>query len=353
MRTLVEENLENMLIGCTVLGTGGGGDLDRGLETVKRDLKDGKRFRVASLAEVPDDALVASPYHCGSLTSLHKGEGVREDTVSFEALQEYLGEEFFAVVATELGGGNTATALSVAAHMDIPIVDGDVAGRSVPDLQHSTFFINDIPIAPMSVVDRFGNVIIVKKVLDDFYAEKIVRSIAVVSGGIIGVTDHPTRGKELKASIIPHTLSHAEKIGEAVKKTGDYRKVVDAGNGYVLFEGKVTDAPWKDEGGFTVGEVHIEGTKEFSGERYRVWYKNEHLMAWKNDRIDATAPDLICILSEKDSMPITNPHCKKGEGVIVVGYPAPKEWRTRRGIEVLGPKSFGFDHEYLPIEETR
>ena len=351
METLKEEDLESILLGCTVLGTGGGGDLKKGLERVKRDIESEKKFKIMSLNDIPDDALVASPYHCGSLTSSGEEAKIPEDILSFKALQEYFRENFFATVSTELGGGNTATALSVAANMDIPIVDGDPAGRSVPELQHSTFFINNVSIAPMSVANKFGDVVIVKKVLDDFRAEKIVRSIAVASGGSVGVTDHPMRGENLKTSIISNTISHAKKIGGVLKKTRDYRRVAEAGGGYILFKGEVVDSPWKDEGGFTVGEIYIEGTEEYNRSKYKVWYKNENLMAWRDNKIDITAPDLICILSKEDAMPVTNPNCRKGIEVVVVGYPAPKEWRTKRGIEILGPKSFGFDCDYIPIEE--
>ena len=351
MKTLKEEELENILLGCTVLGTGGGGDLKEGLERVKKDIEMGKKFRIISLKDVPDNALVASPYHCGSLTSSHEKVEIPEDILSFKALQEYFGEDFFATVSTELGGGNTATALSVAANMGIPIVDGDPAGRSVPELQHSTFFINNRSIIPMSVANKFGDIVIVKKVLDDFRAEKIVRSIAIVSGGNVGVTDHPMRGKNLKTSIIPNAISYAEKIGEVLKKTMDYKKVAEAGGGYILFKGEVVESPWEDKEGFTVGEIYIKGTEEYRGSEYRVWYKNENLMAWRDGKVDITTPDLICILSKEDSMPITNPNCKKGMEVVIIGYPAPKEWRTERGIEILGPKSFGFDCGYVPIEE--
>lgn len=351
MKTLKREDLENILLGCTVLGTGGGGDYERGLKRIDEEMKRGKRFKMIRLDELPDDALVASPYYCGSLTSLDQEAEVPEDILSFKALQEHFGENFFATVSIELGGGNTASAFSVAASMDIPIVDGDAAGRSVPDLQLSTFFINGVSIAPMGLASSVGDITIVKKVVDDFRAEKIVRAIAVASGGSVGVTDHPTRGKNLKTSIIPNALSYAEKIGAVLKKTMDYKKVADAGGGYILFKGEVVDSTWKDKEGFTYGEVCMEGIEEYRGSKYKVWYKNENLMAWRDDKVDVTTPDLLCILSEKDSMPITNPHCKTGDGVVVIGYPAPKEWRTKRGIEVLGPKSFGFDCEYIPIEE--
>ena len=102
MRVLNERDLEHILLGCTVLGTGGGGELKIGLERVKTDLKNGKEFRLSSLNEVPDNAMVASPYYCGSLTASNLREQARtpQELLSFMALQQYLGEDFFAAVST-------------------------------------------------------------------------------------------------------------------------------------------------------------------------------------------------------------------------------------------------------------
>ena len=50
-------------------------------------------------------------------------------------------------------------------------------------------------------------------------------------------------------------------------------------------------------------------------------------------------------------MPVTNPHCTTGMKIAVIGYPASEEWRTRAGLAALGPRSFGFDCDYLPLEE--
>lgn len=353
MRVLNASDLEHILLGCAVLGTGGGGELDKGLERVKTDLLNGKEFRLATLEEVPEHAMVASPYYCGSLTAsnLHEPERTPQELLSFMALQEYLREDLFAAVSTELGGGNTAVALSVAANMGIPIVDADPAGRSVPELQHTIFFLKGISIAPLAVASKSGDVVIVKEVADHLRAENIVRSIAVASGGRVGVTDHPMRGKLLKTAVIADAISRAETIGAVLKATSDYQQVARAGGGCVRFKGQVAKSFYKDEEGFTVGEIQVAGTHEYQGSEYRVWYKNEHLMAWRDNQIDITTPDLICILSEKDAMPVINPHCTTGMKVAVVGYPASQQWRTEAGLAAFGPGSFGFDCDYLPLAE--
>jgi DUF917 family protein len=353
MRTLNEIDLEHILLGCTVLGTGGGGELKEGLDRVGDDLARGKEFRLLSLSKVPDDALIASPYLCGSLSSptTEIGAEIQEDLFSFKALQQYLGQDIYATVPTELGGENTASALSVAANMGIPIVDGDPVGRAVPELQHSTFFINQVSIAPMALATKSGDVIIVKNVTDSYKAEKFVRSIAIASDGCIGVTDHPQNGKGLKKSIIAGTLSNAEKIGAVLKRTRDCHEVARAGGGFVVFKGEVQESRWRDDGGFTIGEVHVRGADEYKGKRYKIWFKNEFLMTWRDDAVDITTPDLICVLRRDNAMPITNPNCVEGMHIVVVGLPASEIWRGEKGRATLGPQNFGFDCQYVPIEQ--
>ncbi len=356
MRKLSELDLRDIVEGCTVLGTGGGGDPKEGWEMIKKELKKGKKFLLADLSEVPDDKIVAMPYFVGSVSEkvvrsvYEDGEVVR----SFQVLEEYMGEKFWGVISTELGGGNTAAALVTAAKLELPIVNGDPAGRSVPELQHTTYYILGIQMTPFSVVTPFGDEIVVSRVKDDFQAEKIVRGIVATIDADVGVTSHPVSGKLLRDSVIRNAISYALKIGRALRTAREESKdpiksVIEAGNGFLLFKGVVSRATWKDEGGFTVGEFELEGIDEFKSETYRVWFKNENLISWRNREIDVTIPDLICVLTP-DGYPVTNPNVQEGKEYVVVGFPAPELWRTEKGLEIFGPKYLGLDVEYVPIE---
>lgn len=358
MRKLNKKDLEDLIVGCAILGTGGGGSPRKGLSLLKKDLAAGYQFELVSPDEVPDGAWVASPYMCGSVSPEEdEGPEEMECLTAFEALEDFLGVKLHAAVATEIGGGNTAVALSVAARKGIPILDADPAGRSVPELQHSTFAIYGIPIDPLAVATLKGDVLILKEVSGDERAEEIVRSIAVLSDNRAGVTDHPMEGKTLKGALIPGTLSKALAIGQAVRKAQEEGEdpvvaAAQAGGGMLLFRGKVTQADWKIEAGFTVGELLIQGEAEFSGHEYRIWFKNEHIISWLDGVPDATAPDLICVLDPRTGEAITNPNCQVGMQVGVIGYPAPEAWRTPKGLELLGPAHFGFEVEYRPLEEN-
>lgn len=37
--------------------------------------------------------------------------------------------------------------------------------------------------------------------------------------------------------------------------------------------------------------------------------------------------------------------------VICVSFPCNDKWRTKKGIETAGPKYFGYEEEYVPVEK--
>ena len=366
MKKLKRQDLYDILYGCTILGTGGGGDLKKGLSLIDRALDGGKEFNLINLEELPDDALIVCPYMCGSISPLSEEEEkkytdlprIKEEVVlrAYKVMEEYIGKKFYGVISTELGGENTALAFYVAALSGNYIIDADPAGRSVPELQHSTFFINRLPINPMAIANEFGDVVIVKDVVDDFRAETLVRSMAVVSKNSVGVVDHLASGKELKKAVIAGAISYALKIGRAYRKAKEENsdlalEIAKAGSGYILFRGRVKDFQWEDKGGFTVGNIYIGGEGDYFGSEYKIWFKNENIIAWRGQKIDVTVPDLICMICDDNKEPLTNPNYEVGMKVSVIGLPAPKEWRTDEGLKVFGPRHFGYDIEYIPIEK--
>ena len=49
--------------------------------------------------------------------------------------------------------------------------------------------------------------------------------------------------------------------------------------------------------------------------------------------------------------PKTNPSIREGDEVAVIGIRAAEVFTTEKGLEILGPKHFGFNLEYKPITE--
>ncbi len=361
MVELSVKDIEQILFGCAVLGTGGGGDLQRGIETVRRSVKE--KIVMLSVDEFDDGSLAACPYFVGSVspsTGTKKLAKKVESPVveSFKLLERYMGKKFEAVFPTELGGGNTAVAFEVAARAGVAILDGDPVGRAVPEVQHTSFYLLGIPMTPFTVCNHYGDKLVVEEVCSDEQAEEITRAIAVLSDGKVGVTSHPLEGSVLRRSLVKGTVSLAWRVGKArdeAKESGKnvVEAIVNVLGAKVLFEGvAMNDVQWEDRGGFTYGEMFFEGVRSFEGKRFRIWFKNENLVAWIDDRVCITCPDLIIVLRADDGSPVLNPHLKRGEHVVVIGMTANELWRSNRAIEIFGPKHFGFDFDYVPFERS-
>ena len=171
MKVLTKQDVHDILLGAAILGTGGGGSLEEGLEIVDNAFAEGFEFQLAGLDDLKGDDLVGTPYSCGTVSPLSEAQQIEfdklpksKDTAEVTAIkivEKYFGKKLKGVVATELGGLNTALALDAGARLNIPTVDADPAGRSVPYIQQTTYYINDIPIHPMGLANNFGDSMII------------------------------------------------------------------------------------------------------------------------------------------------------------------------------------------------
>ena len=367
MRKLTKQNLEDIIVGCSFLGTGGGGSFDSGMKRIYSDLDAGLTFNLVAPEELNDDDYAAAPYGVGSTAPLtpeakkryEKLPRISEEptAVAFKRLEKYLGKKFVATIAGEIGPGNTALAMSAAAHLGIAQLDADTVGRAAPEIDQNTILAAGIAVAPAAGATEFGDEILLTKIATISREEDFFRAISEVSMGI-AVTDSAISSKQIKTPgvLVQGSISHAEEIGKAFRTAVESHRdplqaVLTAGKGMKLFEGKISDFQWKDKGGYLVGDVEIAGTGAYQGSTYKIAYMNENLMAWRDGEVSATCPDLFTMVVSKTARAISNPHFEKGEDTTVIGFPAPAPWRKPGGLKLFGPAHFGYDVPYIPIEE--
>ena len=65
----------------------------------------------------------------------------------------------------------------------------------------------------------------------------------------------------------------------------------------------------------------------------------------------ATTPDLICPVDTETFTPVPTDALKYGKRVMVGGLKRFPLWRTKEGLELVGPRYFGVDTDYIPLEE--
>ena len=80
-------------------------------------------------------------------------------------------------------------------------------------------------------------------------------------------------------------------------------------------------------------------------------FQNENLIASVEGKPVATVPDLICLVDTETFIPVTTDALKYGKRVLVVGLKCFDLWRTPKGLELVGPRYFGYDIDYIPVEE--
>lgn len=356
MRYLAESNLEDLAVGAAILGTGGGGDPYVGKLLAKQAIGEHGPVAVVEVDEVPDDALVVPSAMMGAPTVMVEKLPRGDETVrAFEVLQAYLGREITHTVSIEAGGLNSTTPFIVAARLGLPLVDADGMGRAFPEVQMVTATIYGIPATPMALADEKGNTAIIETI-DNRWTERFARAITIEMGCTAMIAQYPLTGRQVREAMIPGTLSLGEELGRLVREErtrhGDpIGAVVERLRGFRLFTGKVADVERRTVAGFAKGTARIEGIGGDSGSALVLHFQNEHLVAVRDGEFVATVPDLIIVLDAETGEPITTETLRYGFRVALIAAPCDDRWRTARGLDLVGPRYFGYEVDYVPIEE--
>jgi uncharacterized protein len=356
MRLLGKQEIEDIAVGAALLGTGGGGDPYIGKLMALQAIEEFGPIKLLSIDEVPEDELVVASAMMGAPTvMIEKAPSGQEPKKAFSTLEDYLGKKIYATYPIEAGGVNSMLPLALAAQLGLPVIDADGMGRAFPELQMVTFYLDGISASPMVLADEKGNVSLLNTV-NNVWTERIARAACVEMGGSVMNAIYPMTGKQLKESGIHNILELEENIGKTLRfakeqNVDPIKELLTLLNGFELFRGKVSDVNRKTETGFARGTALFEGTQDYKGETLQLRFQNEHLLAQTKDRVLCVTPDLIAVLDEETGQPITTEGLRYGARAVVIGIPCNQKWRTPKGIETCGPRYFGYDVDYTPVEE--
>ncbi|MBN2049615.1 MAG: DUF917 domain-containing protein [Spirochaetales bacterium] len=356
MRLLDEQAIEHIALGASLLGTGGGGDPHVGKLMALNAIRKHGPVKLVSPSELPDDALIVPSAMMGApIVIIEKIPNGQEFITAFQGLEGILNKKVYATIPIEAGGVNSMIPIAVAAQLGIPLVDADGMGRAFPELQMVTYHLDGIPASPMVIVDEKGNRVILNTITNN-WAEEIARVCTVTMGASVMISLYSMTGRQVKDSGISGIMTFSELIGKAITNarktnTDPLEDLLDITKGYKLFQGKITDVSRNISGGFNRGLCAISGLDEYTEQSMEIAFQNENLIASKDGTVVASVPDLICIIDVDTLIPVTTETLKFGRRVVVLGIPCVSKWRTPKGIETVGPRYFGYDIDYTPIEK--
>src|SRR5712672_376782 len=302
MRELALDNIEALAVGAWILGTGGGGSPYLGLLNMRRLYAEGHRVELMSPLELADDAWVAVVSNMGApLIGQERLADSRNIARAVEIQQVLLGAKFRAVMSLEIGGGNGIQPLMAAAHLGLPVVDADTMGRAYPEAQMTSVAVGGLTPYPCALYDPRGIEAVVTKVPSWKWMERASRKVCVEMGSIASTCKAPRTGREVKDWGIHFTTTKAIRIGRAVQEAHRRHEdpiaaLLESEGGKKLFTGKVVDVARRTTEGFLRGSALVEGSDADRGDRLKLSFQNEWIVAWRDDQPVATAPDLICVL---------------------------------------------------------
>lgn len=308
-------------------------------------------------SEVPDDALVVPIAMMGAPTVLcEKAIGGSEYQTLYDIVSTFYGKPIYAFMPIEAGGVNSMLPIAAAARLGLPLVDCDGMGRAFPELQMVTFTIGGASATPMALVDEKGNSVIFRTVTNK-WTEELARSVTMSCGGSVSVSLYAMEGKFMKEYGVQGIVTRSERLGSAIRKVKEVtgqtpeEAFLSITEGFRLFKGKISDVLREVRAGFNFGKVVLDGIGEDKGHSAYVEFQNENLTAVVDGKILATTPDLICLVDTETFTPVPTDALKYGKRVLVVGLKCFPLWRSKEGLELVGPRYFGVDTDYIPLEE--
>lgn len=352
--------------GATFLGTGGGGFPAEGLRVLGEALEAKGKIEWSDVDDIGDDEIAICTFLMGSTAPMtpEKEEEMKKlgltekkfKTNMMNAInewEEYTGKHVDIVVPLEVGGSNLPAPMAVAAMMDKKIVDGDYAGRAIPEIFQISLQKEDVNLCPAVSFDKYGNVSIIKSAISLTIAERIGKYLSEVAFGSTAIAGFPITGKQLKRLLVRGTVSQAYRAGELIEeakaKPKELPKLVKELGMKKIFQGTTIKKEWVDENGYYMGYHYLEGEGEYAGHELKMYFKNETHIVWIDGEYKVSSPDLICTIEPDTVVPLRNDDIVEGTKIAVYQkpcFPILKDGRIKKYID---PQYFGFDIDYKEI----
>lgn len=382
---LSETDLAWLADGCYVLGCAGGGSPAASFIQLRDILRAGHKIRVIDHSVLKEDALVYWGGHMGSPAVSVERLQALETVQAFEVLMEYLHHERFdAVMGLEIGGANGMEPMLVGSgkFFDAPVIDGDWMGRAYPTYWQTTLAVHAPgELVPCAIDSGDGKSIIMTRAPDDEIVDRALRASCSEMGSRVGMAARPTNTEYIRKYGVLNTVSLAWRIGRSIARCEATNRlstvaeaIIEESGGptaaKVLFRGKIVAVERRLVKGHSYGTVHIAAFADddqdeeqsadkmkplASGGTLKVPFKNENIFAEHTSEdgktsIIAAVPDLIAILDNGSGRALGVPEFKYGYRVTVIGITCSPRWtETSFGIEIGGPKAFGYDNPYEPL----
>ncbi|KAH7312920.1 hydantoinase [Rhexocercosporidium sp. MPI-PUGE-AT-0058] len=373
---LTETDAYYISIGCYILGCAGGGTPYGSYLELRQILREGGDITIIDIEDLEDGALCGPVAAMGSPAIAIERLGGNMIGEAWEGLQKHLGIKFSGVIAAEIGGSNGFAPLHMSNAYSIPCVDADVMGRAFPAFEMSSLYIgagdgNINHLLPVCLASGDGTTMTFSTSKDALAVDKVLLiSLAA------GIAARPCTKTELQNFSIPKSQSLAWRLGRAVVRARSKETIGSVHRDLItefggpqaakkIFEGKIVGVGSTIYKGHSYGKLIIDKLKDYEKEsesseshdtgpqKIEIPFKNENLLVeafYKNGekKILTMVPDLIMVLDTLTGEACGVPEYRYGLKIMVMVAAAHPLWISKRGLEIAGPKAFGYDFDFMP-----
>lgn len=345
VRHIDPDVLPHFVLGAALFGSGGGGGLDTVVALAELALRDRAALPVTTAQALPADAWVAHVAVMGApLTMSEKLPTGTEFALAAASLATKAGVELGAVSCLSVGGVNAVLGVLAAAHLELPLVDGDAMGRAFPRLEQTVLAAGGRTANPLGLVCPKGNFVLVETE-SHVDASRIASAVVMGMGGWAALAVHLVQASELVTEGHPGTVTRAVRLGRALARTArsrhrDPAALATALEGELVFDGTVVEIERSRLAGEPSVVVLIGGPEE--AQVARVDALQEYLIVAVDGVVKATVPDLICLVTAAGAV-LELDALRLGQRVAVLSLPCEPRWRRPEALPLVVPRAFGID----------
>lgn len=368
-RLLSNQDIEDFTRGTDFLSASGGGPTTEARGFLNELLEQDRPIGWCALDDIDDDAHVCCTFFSGSVAPSRYDRSGPERAYGITTtdphptvqavleLERQVSLTFDVIVPIEIGGNNTGHALATAAALGKLVPDGDFAGRAIPEATCITPHMAGFAMAPLACANYYGNRVFIGASQNNAMAERLTKELAVASFGCVGCAAFVMSGKDAKRLAVPDTLSRSLMIGRTIREAqtagrDPLDEVAARVDGvHVLFRGVIAERRWESRDGYMWGEHVLTGLDASEGHELKLWFKNENHVSWLDGEPWVSGPDVLELVDLDTGEPVVNSFAEEGQRVGLMGIKRCEQFGGEAGIAALGPRHWGFDWDYRPMEE--
>lgn len=316
-RQLTRIDALNAVYGGCILGGGGGGVLEEGLEKVDSLFSSYEGPTLVTPDELADDAYVACVALVGAPSAVESYYDADQLITTVNMVSDTLKTSLAAVMTNENGAGTTTNGWLQAAALGLPVIDAPANGRAHPTGSMGSMNLHELD--GYESVQTFAGGKgeqqvsgLIKASLG--LAADTTRAVSMQAGGLVAVCRNPVQVGYITEHAAVGGITQAIELGATYHAAAEGRTRIDAVveffGGSIVTAGTVERCELHQEGGFDVGTIELDGAE--------ITFWNEYMTLEIDGNRLATFPDLIMTLDIKTGAPVVTARVAAGQEVAVI-----------------------------------